>query len=80
MIDFALLSEMFCRREEDIRDEEEKKKAAKIRLVSDSTKTRTVLEIKQINDIAMVKASLRLSASDVVDALSIVEDFSLSAE
>ena len=80
MIDFALLSEMFCRREEDIRDEEEKKKAAKIRLVSDSAKTRTVLEIKQINDIAMVKASLRLSASDVVDALSIVEDFSLSAE
>ena len=80
VIDFALLSEMFCRREEDIRDEEEKKKAAKIKQVSESSKTRTVLEIKQINDIAMAKASLRLSAADVVDALSIVEDFSLSAE
>ena len=71
---------MFCRKEEDLKEEEDKKKAALDRQVSISTMQRTVLDVKQINDIAMALASLRVAASDVVDALIIVEDFSLSAE
>lgn len=45
-IDFNLLSEMFCRREEDIKAEEEKKKAALIKKAQSESKQRSVLEIK----------------------------------
>ena len=71
---------MFCRKEEDLKEEEDKKKAAMDRQVSTSTMSKTVLDIKQINDITMTLASLRISASDVVDALTIVDDFALSAD
>ena len=79
-IDFTLLSEMFCRKEEELKEEEEKKKAAKERQEASSTVARNVLEIKQINDIAMAMASLRVPASEIVDALIMVDDYSLSAE
>lgn len=45
-IDFGLLSEMFCRKEDEIRLEEEKKKAAKEKTDGPQANTRSVLEIK----------------------------------
>jgi len=41
---------------------------------------RNVLEMKQIADTAMTVASLRLPASDVVDALTALDDISLNTE
>ena len=41
---------------------------------------RSVLDQKQINDTAMALASLRIPASDIVDALTLVDDISLNAD
>lgn len=80
IVDFGLLSELFCRREEEIKAEEEKKEAAKQKLASSSSTARSVLELKQICDTAMALASLRVPASDVVDALSTLDEFALTGE
>lgn len=80
IVDFGLLSEMFCRDEKEIKAEEEKKEAAKLSMASSSNMARSVLEAKRIADATMTLASLRVPAADVVDALSTLDEFALTGD
>ena len=63
-VDFSLLSQMFCRDQEEVKAEEEKRKAAEEKQLKQAVKM--VLDPKQIQDTAMSMASLRMSPSDIV--------------
>ena len=79
-VDFCLLDEMFCRKEEDIKAEQERQNAKKQREQQNSRLQRTVLEPKHIMDSAMAIASAKLTATEVVDALTSLDDLTLNAE
>ena len=79
-VDYELLSEMFCRKEEEVKAEKERLDALKKKQLANASMCRAVLETKFLNDTAMALASLRIPAQDVVDALLAVDDFALNAE
>ena len=80
-VDFKLLSEMFCRRQEDIDAEEaERQKATTKSKEGGGEAARSVLDIKFVTDVAMALASLRVPSGDVLDALSTLDDFALNPE
>lgn len=75
-VDFGLLTEYFCRTQAEVDAEEAKKKAKETTVVQ----FKTVLEGKKLTDLAFAIASLGISASDALEALLTLDEYSLNEE
>lgn len=69
-IDYDLLKDSFCKREEELKAEEEEKK----KMQSKATKVKFLLDAKKIGDIGIQLSSYPLSIKDTVDALLRLDD------
>ena len=69
-IDYELLKEAFCKREEDIKQEEEDKK----KLMNKTSKVTYVLDQKRVSDIGIQLSSYPMSIKETVQALLTLDD------
>ena len=78
MVDFDMLSSMFCRTEAEVKAEE----AAKIqRLAAQaSVRTKSVLDGKKINDVAIQLSSFKAAPSEVVEALLTIDEYAMTED
>ena len=78
MIDFDMLSDMFCRSEAEVKAEEEAKRA---RLATQAqVKTKNVLETKKIHDVAIQLSSFKAAPSEVVEALLEIDENAMTED
>jgi len=75
-IDYKLLTDMFCRTEEEIKIEEELKK----KQADNQVESCFVIEQKRINEVAMAMSAIKSSPNEIVEALTTLDEFSLDED
>ncbi len=75
-IDYKLLTDMFCRTEEEIKIEEDLKK----KQADSQIEACFVIEQKRINEVAMAMSAIKSSPNEIEEALNTLDEFSLDED